>query len=145
MNAYRSRCSSGRRAAASNSASHSAGMDSRPPPALFPGATIRRFYVRLLLRLLVASREDARDVVQDVRRAGLVVPELLDQPPFHDVDLGLGLVVRDAADEVLELDRVAAVLEELQLQGLVQPGVGVVLELLAVERQGLVQPGVGVV
>ena len=86
-----------------------------------------------LARFAVASREDASDVVEDVGCAGFVVAEVFDEALFDDVDLLLGFVIDDAADEVLELDGVALVLEELEFQRAIKTGVGVVLELLAVE------------
>ena len=66
--------------------------------------------------LAVASGEDAGDVVQHVGGAGFVVAKVLDQALLDDVDFLLGFVVDDAADQVLELDRVALVFEELELQ-----------------------------
>ena len=84
----------------------------------------------------VAAGEDAGDVVQDVGRRVLVVAVVADQAALDDVDLLLRVLVDDAGDQAGELDRVLLVLEQLELQGLLEPLVGLVVELLAVERRG---------
>src|SRR5690606_18516609 len=83
----------------------------------------------------VPPREDARDEVQHVRRAHVAVAVLVDEPALHDVDLLLRLLVQHAGDQARQLDRVLLVLEQLQLEGLLEPRVGVVAELLAIHRQ----------
>src|SRR5687768_10017263 len=143
-NAMRRSASAGKSAPSrptADSWSHSPANREPHPPARGRSTSAAkriRFFARieLILLLRIAAGEDARHVVEHVGRAGLVVAEVLDQSLLHDVDLLLGFVVDDAADQVLQLDRVALVFEELKLQRLEQPRVGVVFELLAVERQG---------
>ena len=86
--------------------------------------------------LHVAPGEDAGDVVEHVVGRVLVVAVVADQAALDDVDLLLRVLVDHAGDQVLELDRVLLVLEELEFQGLLEPLVGLVVELLAVEREG---------
>src|SRR5207245_3805440 len=89
-----------------------------------------------LALLRVPAGEDRRHVVEHVGGAHVAVAVVLDQAPLDDVDLLLGLAVHHGGDEARELDRVLLVLEELQLEGLLQPLVGLVVELLALEGQG---------
>src|SRR5262245_19703153 len=90
---------------------------------------------RRLTLLAVAAGEDGGHVVQDVGGTDVAVPVVLDEAPLHDVDLLLGVPVHDARDEARELDRVLLVLEDLELEGLLQPLVGLVVELLALEGE----------
>ena len=87
-----------------------------------------------LFLLRIATSKDAGDIVQHIRCAGLVVPEILYQPLLHHVDLGLGLVVHDSGYDVFEFDCISLILEELQFQRLMQARVRLVLELLTVQR-----------
>src|SRR6266498_656376 len=86
--------------------------------------------------LAVPAREDGSDVVEDVGGADVAVGVVLDQPALDDVDLLLGVLVHHATDQAGELDGVLLVLEELQLQGLLQPLVGPVVELLSLQGEG---------
>src|SRR5215210_5865941 len=92
--------------------------------------------VSMVPALHVAAGEDAGDIVQHVGRRVLVVAVVADQPLLDDVDLLLRVLVDHAGDQARKLDRVLLVLEQLQLQRLLESLVGLVVELLAVERQG---------
>src|SRR5690606_5437079 len=85
--------------------------------------------------LHVAAGEDARDVAQDVVGRRLVVPVVLDEAPLDDLDLVLRVLVDDVGHEARELDRVLLILEELHLERASQAIVGVVVELLALDRE----------
>jgi len=85
----------------------------------------------------VSSREDRRDEVEHVGRRHLVVAEVLDQPLLDDIDLRLGVAIDDRAHERRQLDRVLLVLEQLGLERLVQPLVGLVVERPALDRQNI--------
>jgi len=79
---------------------------------LRPGTREAKPHAANALSLRVAPGEDARHVVEHIRRRLLVIPEVLDHPLLDDVDLGLRHVIHDAGDEVLEFDRVALALVE---------------------------------
>src|SRR5262245_2105732 len=91
---------------------------------------------RALLPLHVAAGEDRGDVVEDVRRADVAVAVGPDEAALHDLDLLLGVLVDDGRDEARQLDRVLLVLEELQLEGLLEPLVRLVVEGLPLDREG---------
>src|SRR5262245_590564 len=86
--------------------------------------------------LRVSPGEDAGHEGEHVRGALLVVAVVADQPALDDVDLLLGGLVHDVGHQAGQLDGVLLVLEQLQLQGLLQALVGLVVELLAVDGQG---------
>ena len=65
----------------------------------------------------------------------VAVAVVLDQAALDDVDLLLRVLVDDVRDQARQLDRVLLVLEQLQLERLVQPLVGPVVELLAFDRE----------
>ena len=90
----------------------------------------------LVITSSCAAGEDAGHEVQHVRRADLAVAVVADQPALDHVDLLLRRLVDDVGDQAGQLDRVLLVLEQLQLQRLLQPLVGLVVELLAVDGQG---------
>src|SRR4051812_38194464 len=71
------------------------------------------FDAQPLFLLRIAAGEDARDVVQNVRGAFVVVAEVADEAALHDVDLLLRLGVDDVRDEAGQLDRILLVLEQL--------------------------------
>src|SRR6218665_2521137 len=87
------------------------------------------------LFLGVTAGEDARHEVEYVRGADLAVAVVLHQPVLHQVDLLLRLLVHHRGHQVLELDAVLLILEELELERLVQPLVGPVVERLAVHGE----------
>src|SRR5690349_462041 len=89
----------------------------------------------LMSALDVSAREDRRDEVEDVCRRHLVVAEVLDQPLLDHIDLRLRIAVDDARHQRGQLDRVLLVLEQLALEGLVEPLVGLVVELPALDRE----------
>ena len=84
----------------------------------------------------VATGENAGDVVQNVGSRYFIITEVLDEALFDDVDLFLGFIIDDAADEVFEFDGVFLVFEEFEFEGFEQAGVGVVLEPTAFDGQG---------
>src|SRR6266540_555531 len=86
--------------------------------------------------LAVPAREDGSDVGEDGGGADVAVGVVLDQPALDDVDLLLGVLGHHATDQAGELDGVLLVLEELQLQGLLQALVGLVVELLPFQGEG---------
>src|SRR5258707_630830 len=86
--------------------------------------------------LAVPAGEDRRHVVQDVGGAHVAVAVVLDEPALDDLDLLLGILVHDARDQAGQLDRVLLVLEELQLQGLLEALVGLVVEDLPLQGEG---------
>src|SRR5256885_9453258 len=93
--------------------------------------------VRFLRSVLgVAASEDRRHVVEHVGRADLAVPVALDHAVLDDVDLLLRVLVHDRRDQVLQLDGVLLVFEELELQRLVEPLVGPIVERLPFDCQG---------
>src|SRR6478752_3382832 len=105
-------------------------------PGHAPGAGRHRFPVRRRSALRVAAGEDARNVVEHVRRADLVVAEVAHQATLDDVDLFLGFFVDDGADQRLELDAVLLIFEQLELERAAQAIVGLPVELLAFDRFG---------
>src|SRR5574341_1461550 len=83
----------------------------------------------------VPPREDARHVVEDIRRAHVAVAHVLDQPALHDLDLFLRLAVNHVGNQAGQFDRVLLILEEFQFERAAQAVVGVPAERLAVNRQ----------
>src|SRR5262249_40541357 len=83
----------------------------------------------------VASREDRRNVVEDVGGADFVVTEVLDEARLDDVDLLLRVLVDDRGDERLQLDRVLLILEQLQLERAAEAIVRAPDELLSFDRE----------
>src|SRR5688500_10721438 len=79
-----------------------------------------------LLLLHISTSKNARHVVQHIRRALIVVAKVANQPALDHVDLGLGILIDDLRNQAGQLDRVLLVLEQLELQGLVQPFVRLV-------------------
>src|SRR6476646_3856535 len=88
------------------------------------------------LFLRMSSREYARDEVQHVRRTRFIITVVADQATLDDVDLLLGGLVHHVRNQRGQLDRVLLVLEQLQLERLLQPLVGLVVELFAVDGEG---------
>src|SRR5689334_1166104 len=92
----------------------------RPVPPSSPSMpTSGRFLGR---RPRVAAREQPADVLQHPRRAGLAVAALAHQPRLHHLDLLLHVAVDDRARAGRDLEGVAAVLEQLELERGAQPG-----------------------
>src|ERR1700674_1439193 len=85
--------------------------------------------------LRVSASEDRGHVVEHVGGADLAIAVVLHEPLLHHVDLLLRLAVDHARHQALQLDRVLLILEELQLQRLVEPLVGPVVEALPLDRQ----------
>src|SRR5262249_39367458 len=88
------------------------------------------------LFLRMPSGENARHEVQNVRRTRLIIPVVTDEATLYHVDFFLRRLVHHVRHERRQLDRVLLVLEQLQLERLLQPLVGLVVELLAVDGQG---------
>src|SRR5258708_35911337 len=96
---------------------------------------------RLRRRALgLPAREESGDVLQDLVRADLVVPEFAHQAVADDADLLLRVGVDDRGDAARQLDRVAPVLEDLELERAAQARV-----LAEVEGRSLVLHGGDVV
>src|SRR5690349_4125975 len=107
----------------------------RPAPPSSPSmAASGRFLGR---RARVAPGEEAADVVEHAPRAALAVAALAHQPRLDHEDLLLHVAVDDRAGAGRDLEGVAAVLEELELEGRAQPRVGHVGEALAARGEGL--------
>ena len=83
----------------------------------------------------IAAGKDAGHVVEHVGRRILVVAVIADQSCLDDVDLLLGVLVHHARNQARQLDRILLILEEFEFQGLLESFVGLVIELLAVERE----------
>src|SRR4051795_6667708 len=73
------------------------------------------------LMTCISSCKNTGYVVQDIRRALVVVPVVADEPPFDDVDFLLRLGVDDVRDQAREFDRIFLIFEQLQFERLVQP------------------------
>src|SRR5262245_54749484 len=97
-----------------------------------PGPAAKWPPLQTALLLRVPAGEDAGHEGQHVGGAGLVVAVVADQPALDDVDLLLRRLVDHVGHQAGELDGVLLVLEELQLEGLLEALVGLVVELLAV-------------
>src|SRR5258706_457989 len=89
--------------------------------------------LHLAAALGLAAREQARDVLEHLVGRDLVVPELAHQPVADDRDLLLRVGVDDGRDQARELDRVAPVLEGLELERAREARVLAVVEGAALE------------
>src|SRR5262249_10126787 len=86
-------------------------------------------------RLDVSAREDRGHEVEDIGRRHLVVAGVVDPPLLDDVDLGLRIAIDHARYQRGQLDRILLILEQLGLERLVQPLVGLVVERAALDRE----------
>src|SRR5713226_6414835 len=90
--------------------------------------TCAMIFIVLALFLRMAACKNTGHEAQHVRRADIAVAIVPDQPALDYIDLFLRRLVHHAGHEAGQLDRVLLVLEELHLEGLLQPLIGLVIK-----------------